>query len=39
MPGALVRFPEGRGDQNRELAVGGAGEPLPVWLSERWPAS
>ena len=39
MPGALARFPEGRGDQNRELAVGGAGEPLPAWLSERWPAS
>ena len=34
-----IRFPAGRGDQNHELAVGGAGEPLPAWLSERWPAS
>jgi hypothetical protein len=39
MPGALVRFPDGRGDQNRELAVSGVGEPLPAWLSERWPDS
>ena len=39
MPGALARFPEGRGDQNRELAVSEAGEPLPAWLSERWPSS
>ena len=39
MPGALARFPKGRGDQNRELAVSGAGEPLPAWLSERWPGS
>jgi catechol 2,3-dioxygenase len=39
MPGALARFPEGRGDQNRELAVSTAGEPLPAWLSERWPGS
>ena len=39
MPGALARFPEGRGDQNCELAVSGAGEPLPAWLSERWPGS
>jgi len=39
MPGALARFPEGRGDQNRQLAVSGAGEPLPVWLSEQWPRS
>jgi catechol 2,3-dioxygenase len=37
MPDALARFPEGRGDQNRELAVSGVGEPLPGWLSERWP--
>ena len=37
MPGALARFPEGRGDQNRELAVSSAGEPLPAWLSEQWP--
>src|SRR5207244_12366231 len=39
MPAALARFPAGRGDQNRELAVSGAGEPLPAWLSERCPAS
>src|SRR5262249_10224374 len=39
MPCALARFPEGRGDQNFELAVSGAGEPLPAWLSERWPRS
>jgi hypothetical protein len=39
MPGALARFPEGRGDQNRELAVSNAGEPLPAWLSEQWPGS
>jgi catechol-2,3-dioxygenase len=37
MPGALTRFREGRGDQNRELAIRGAGEALPDWLSERWP--
>jgi catechol-2,3-dioxygenase len=37
MPGALQRFPDGRGDQNSELAVTRAGEPLPNWLSERWP--
>jgi len=39
MPGALQRFPEGRGDQNFELPVTRAGEPLPAWLSERWPSS
>jgi hypothetical protein len=39
MPGALARFPGGRGDQNCELAVSAAGEPLPAWLSERWPRS
>jgi catechol-2,3-dioxygenase len=39
MPGALARFPEGRGDQNRELPVSRAGEPLPTWLAERWPGS
>ncbi len=38
MPGALQKFPEGRGDQNHELAVSRAGEPLPGWLSEQWPA-
>jgi len=37
MPGALQRFPDGRGDQNSELAVTRAGEPLPDWLAERWP--
>jgi catechol 2,3-dioxygenase len=37
MPGALQRFPDGRGDQNSELAITRAGEPLPNWLSERWP--
>ncbi len=39
MPGALQRFPDGRGDQNFELAVTRAGEPLPAWLSGRWPSS
>jgi hypothetical protein len=39
MPGALARFPEGRGDQNRELPVSRVGEPLPTWLFERWPSS
>lgn len=39
MSGALQRFPEGRGDQNFELVVTRAGEPLPDWLSERWPSS
>jgi catechol 2,3-dioxygenase len=37
MAGALQRFAGGRGDQNGELAVTGAGDPLPAWLSERWP--
>jgi catechol 2,3-dioxygenase len=37
MPGALARFPEGRGDQNRELPVSAAGEPPPTWLAEQWP--
>lgn len=37
IPGALARFPNGRGDQNSELAVSRVGEPLPDWLSERWP--
>jgi catechol 2,3-dioxygenase len=39
MPGALARFPDGRGDQNRELAVSVVGEPLPAWLAESWPRS
>lgn len=39
IPGALARFPEGRGDQNYELAVSRSGEPLPAWLSEQWPRS
>jgi catechol 2,3-dioxygenase len=39
MPGALARFPEGRRDQNRELAVSGPGESPPAWLSEQWPRS
>jgi Glyoxalase/Bleomycin resistance protein/Dioxygenase superfamily len=39
MPGALTRFAEGRGDQNRELPVSGVGEPPPAWLSEQWPRS
>jgi catechol-2,3-dioxygenase len=37
MPGALQRFAGGRGDNDRVLAVTRAGEPLPEWLSERWP--
>src|SRR5262245_46675039 len=39
MPGALARFPEGRGEQSRQLAVGGAGEPLRCWVSRQWPGS
>jgi catechol 2,3-dioxygenase len=39
MPGALARFPEGRGDQNCELPVSDAEDPLPAWLSEHWPRS
>ena len=39
MSGALQRFAAGRGDKNVELAVSRPGEPLPDWLSERWPAS
>lgn len=39
MPGALQRFPQGRGDKNYELPVTRAGEALPAWLSERWPIS
>ncbi|MGH7310285.1 MAG: VOC family protein [Candidatus Rokuibacteriota bacterium] len=38
MPGALQRFPDGRGDQNSELPVTRAGEPFPGWLAERWPS-
>lgn len=38
MSGALERFPEGRGDRDYQLAVTRAGEPLPSWLSERWPS-
>jgi len=37
MPGALERFAGGRGDNDRVLAVTRAGDPLPDWLSERWP--
>ena len=37
MPRALERFRAGRGDQDGELAVSRAGEPLPAWLSEPWP--
>ena len=39
MPGALQRFTDGRGDQNSQLPVTSAGEPLPSWLLERWPAA
>lgn len=39
MPGALQRFAAGRGDKNYELPVTRAGEPLPAWLSERWPVA
>ena len=38
MPGALQKFPDGRGDGDGDLAVTAAGQPLPAWLSERWPA-
>jgi catechol-2,3-dioxygenase len=37
IPGALARFPNGRGDRNSELAVTRPGEPLPAWLAEPWP--
>ena len=39
MTGALQRFPEGRGDGDFVLPVSRPGEPLPEWLSERWPAA
>jgi catechol 2,3-dioxygenase len=38
MSGALQRFPDGRGDGDGQLEVTGVGEPLPAWLSERWPS-
>ena len=38
MPGALERFTaEGRGDRDEPMAITTVGEPLPAWLSERWP--
>jgi hypothetical protein len=37
IPGALQKFPNGRGDQNSHLDVSRPGEPLPAWLLERWP--
>jgi catechol 2,3-dioxygenase len=37
IPGSLERFPDGRGDRDVQLAVSRVGEPLPSWLSERWP--
>jgi catechol-2,3-dioxygenase len=37
MSGALQRFAGGRGDGDGELALTTAGQPLPDWLSERWP--
>lgn len=38
IPGALARWPHGRGDGDEQLPVTTAGEPLPTWLSERWPS-
>ena len=38
MSGALERFRDGgRGDRDEKLTVSRPGEPLPAWLSERWP--
>lgn len=40
MAGALDKFSDGnRGDRDYQLAVSRAGDPLPEWLSERWPAA
>ena len=36
VPGALERWPDGRGDGDEPLAVTTPSEPLPAWLSERW---
>jgi hypothetical protein len=39
MPGALTLFPNGRGDEDDVLPLGGANETLPQWLLEEWPGS
>ena len=36
LPGALQRWPNGRGDGDQQLTVTTPNEPLPAWLSERW---
>jgi catechol-2,3-dioxygenase len=38
IPGALARWPHGRGDGDQHLPVTRGDEPLPTWLSEPWPA-
>jgi len=38
MPCALELFSNGRSDEDEALPVSGAGEPLPQWLLEDWPA-
>src|ERR1700746_3038347 len=39
LPYALELFPDGRGDEDEALKVGGPGDPLPDWLLEDWPGS
>ena len=36
VPGALTRWPDGRGDGDQPLALTTPGQPLPAWLSEHW---
>ena len=38
MPHALELFADGRGDEDEALPVSRAGDPLPPWLLEDWPA-
>jgi catechol 2,3-dioxygenase len=39
LPYARELFPDGRGDEDEALKVGGPGDPLPDWLLEDWPGS
>jgi catechol 2,3-dioxygenase len=37
VPYALEIFPNGRGDVDEPLPVGGPNDPIPAWLEEQWP--
>ena len=37
IPGSLKLFPNGRGDEDKDLDVSEPDEPLPAWLLEDWP--